>query len=103
MCNKNKLHNKIIIFSDLEETLLLLPYSTACEILQMLPKLLKSDYHTELIARLALCLVQAHHGPIMTTSELLPVLEIVKTLTIKKISELRVRNIPHTIYNWIIM
>ncbi|XP_076183673.1 WD repeat-containing protein 3 isoform X2 [Ptiloglossa arizonensis] len=80
---------KRIRASDLEETLLLLPYSTACEILQMLPKLLKSDYHTELIARLALCLVQAHHGPIMTTSELLPVLEIVKTLTIKKISELR--------------
>ncbi|CAK9807252.1 WD repeat-containing protein 3 [Anthophora plagiata] len=75
--------------SDLEETLLLLPYSAACEILKQIPKLLKSDYHTELIARLALCLVQAHHGPIIATQELLPVLETVKTLASKKISDLR--------------
>ncbi|XP_043263029.1 WD repeat-containing protein 3 [Colletes gigas] len=80
---------KRIRASDLEETLLLLPYSAACEILQMLPKLLESDYHTELLARLALCLVQAHHGPIVATQELLPTLETVKTLTMKKVSELR--------------
>ncbi|XP_053978447.1 WD repeat-containing protein 3 [Hylaeus volcanicus] len=80
---------KRIRASDLEETLLLLPYSAACEILQMLPKLLESDYHTELMARLALCLVQAHHGPIMATRELLPILETVKTLAMKKVSNLR--------------
>ncbi|XP_003486560.1 WD repeat-containing protein 3 [Bombus impatiens] len=75
--------------SDLEETLLLLPYSAACEILKMLPTLLQSDYHTELITRLALCLIQAHHGPIIATQELLPIIETVKTLAIKKVSELR--------------
>ncbi|XP_076762972.1 WD repeat-containing protein 3 [Xylocopa sonorina] len=75
--------------SDLEETLLLLPYSAACEILKILPKLLESNYHTELIARLALCLVQAHHGPVTATKELLPVLETVEKLAIKKVSELR--------------
>lgn len=75
--------------SDLEETLLLLPYSAACEILKMLPKLLQSDYHTELITKLALCLVQAHHGPITATKELLPILETVKTLAIEKVSKLR--------------
>lgn len=80
-----------LFYSDLEETLLLLPYSAACEILKMLPKLLQSDYHTELIAKLALCLVQAHHGPITATRELLPILETVKTLAIQKISKLRVR------------
>ncbi|CAK9821652.1 WD repeat-containing protein 3 [Anthophora retusa] len=80
---------KRIRASDLEETLLLLPYSAACDILKQIPKLLKSDYHTELIARLALCLVQVHHGPIVATQELLPVLETVKTLASKKVSELR--------------
>lgn len=80
---------KQIRASDLEESLLLLPYSAACEILKMLPKLLESNYHTELIAKLALCLIQAHHGPIIATQELLPILEIVKTLTIKKVSDLR--------------
>ncbi|KOC59058.1 WD repeat-containing protein 3 [Habropoda laboriosa] len=80
---------KRIRASDLEETLLLLPYSAACEILKQIPKLLQSDYHTELIARLALCLVQAHHGPIVATQELLPILETVKTLATRKVSELR--------------
>ncbi|OAD59414.1 WD repeat-containing protein 3 [Eufriesea mexicana] len=75
--------------SDLEETLLLLPYSAACEILKVLPKLLQLNSHTELIAKLALCLVQAHHGPIVATQELLPILETVTTLAIKKVSELR--------------
>jgi len=40
--------------SELEETLLLLPYSAACDILQRLPNLLKNDYNIELLVRLAL-------------------------------------------------
>ncbi|XP_011643743.1 WD repeat-containing protein 3 isoform X1 [Pogonomyrmex barbatus] len=80
---------KRIRASELEETLLLLPYSAACDILQRLPSLLKNNYHSELLARLALCLVQAHHGPIVANQNLLSTLEIVKKLTIKKISSLR--------------
>ncbi|KAG5332620.1 WDR3 protein, partial [Acromyrmex heyeri] len=75
--------------SELEETLLLLPFSAACDILQRLPNLLKNNYHTELLARLALCLVQAHHGPIVANQNLLPTLEIVKQLAVEKISALR--------------
>lgn len=77
-------------FSELEETLLLLPYSAACDILQRLPNLLKNDYNAELLARLALCLVQAHHGPIVANQNLLPTLDIVKKLAVEKISTLRV-------------
>ncbi|KYM96065.1 PREDICTED: WD repeat-containing protein 3 [Cyphomyrmex costatus] len=80
---------KRIRASELEETLLLLPFSTACDILQRLPNLLKNNYHTELFARLALCLVQAHHGPIVANQNLLPTLEIVKKLAVEKISALR--------------
>ncbi|XP_012232010.1 WD repeat-containing protein 3 [Linepithema humile] len=75
--------------SEMEETLLLLPFSAACDILQKLPTLLKRDYHAELLARLALCLIQAHHGPIVANQNLLPTLEIVKKLAVKKISTLR--------------
>jgi len=67
-----------------------LPYSAACDILQRLPNLLKNDYHTELLARLAVCLVQAHHGPIVANQNLLSTLEIVKKLAVEKISALRV-------------
>lgn len=74
----------------MEETLLLLPYSAACDILQRLPNLLKNDYHAELLARLALCLVRAYHGPIVANQNLLPTLEIVKKLAVEKISTLRV-------------
>lgn len=69
---------------------MLLTYSAACDILQRLPKLLKGDYHAELLARLALCLIQAHHGPIVANHNLLPTLEIVKQLAVEKISTLRV-------------
>lgn len=82
----------------MEETLLLLPYSAASDILQRLPNLLKSDYHVELLARLALCLIQAHHGPIVANQNLLPTLEIVKKLAVEKISTLRVIKILLTIY-----
>ncbi|KAH0946147.1 hypothetical protein HN011_001484 [Eciton burchellii] len=75
--------------SELEETLLLLTYSAVCDILQRLPKLLQSDYHNELVARLALFLIQVHHGPIVANHNLLPILEIVKKLAVEKISALR--------------
>ncbi|CAL1677710.1 unnamed protein product [Lasius platythorax] len=75
--------------SEVEETLLLLPYSAASDILQKLPSLLKREYHAELIARLALCLIQAHHGPIVANQNLLPTLEIVKKLAVERISTLR--------------
>ncbi|XP_043273092.1 WD repeat-containing protein 3 [Venturia canescens] len=75
--------------SDLDETLLLLPYSAACEILQALPKLLEGESQIELLAKLALSLIQAHHGPIVANAELLPVLEDVRNLAMERITCLR--------------
>ncbi|XP_020288110.1 WD repeat-containing protein 3 [Pseudomyrmex gracilis] len=75
--------------SELEETLMLLPYSAACDILQKLSDLLKRDCHTELAARITLCLIQAHHGPIVANQNLLSTLEMLKKLAVEKISTLR--------------
>ncbi|XP_012276684.1 WD repeat-containing protein 3 [Orussus abietinus] len=80
---------KRVRLSELEETLLLLPFSAACEILRMLPNLLKSDYQVELLARLALSLIQAHHGPIISSSNLLPILESVQQLIFERVSALK--------------
>ncbi|XP_057338104.1 WD repeat-containing protein 3 [Microplitis mediator] len=80
---------KRIRASDMEETLLLLPYADACQILEYLPKLLKSEYQTELLVRLALSLIQAHHEPIVANSQMLPILEEVRDLAMEKITKLR--------------
>lgn len=85
-------------FSELEETLMLLPFSAACDILQRLPALLKRDYHTELLARLALCLIQSHYGPIVANKHLLSMLENVRTLAMEKISTLRVKKTSLTAF-----
>lgn len=74
----------------MEETLLLLPYADACKILEYLPKLLKSEYQTELLVRLALSLIQAHHEPIVANSQMLTILEEVRDLAMEKITKLRV-------------
>lgn len=74
----------------MEEALLLLPYSTACELLHYLPKLLESNYQAEMLARLAVSLIRAHHGPMTANATLLPILEQVRDLSMKRISELKV-------------
>ena len=56
----------------------------------MLPKLLKSQYQAEMVAKLTLSLIQAHHGPIAASQELLPQIEEIKILAMKQISTLRV-------------
>ncbi|KAI4483042.1 hypothetical protein M0804_008097 [Polistes exclamans] len=75
--------------SDLEETLLLLPFATACEILQMIPRLLKINFHTELLTKLTVFLIQAYHGPITSNQNLLLTLETIKPIIFEKISTLR--------------
>ena len=81
----------LICYSDLNEALLILPYSVACDVLKMLPKLLKRQYQIELVTKLALSLIQAHHNPIVASQELLPTLEEVRKLAMEQISTLRVR------------
>ncbi|XP_012251117.2 WD repeat-containing protein 3 [Athalia rosae] len=75
--------------SELEEALLLLPYSAACEILKVLPELFNSNYQAELVSRLTLSLVRAHHSPIVTSKELLTILDKIRTLSLERVTALR--------------
>lgn len=75
---------------DLEESLLLLPFSNVCDILERLPKLaeLRND-QTELICKVVLFLFRIHHKPIVNNQVLLPSIQkLIKNLE-GSIEELR--------------
>lgn len=59
--------------SDLEESLILLPFNIVCELLEKLPDLAdKRKDHTELICKVVLFLFKIHHKPIVNHQVLLP-------------------------------
>ena len=62
--------------SDLEESLLLLPFSNVCEILQRLPKMASQRKdESELICKVVMFLFRIHHKSIVTSKILLPSIE----------------------------
>lgn len=63
--------------------------------MQLLPQLITllekpQQPHTEIVCRTALFLVRVHHGPIMSTTSLLPTIRQLHMLAASKIAELRV-------------
>lgn len=85
-------HCIIFCCSELEEALLRLPFSSVLHLIPQLTTLLElpQQPHTEIVCRSALFLVRVHHGPIMSTSSLLPAIRQLHLLASTKISELRV-------------
>lgn len=77
-------------FSDLEETLLLLPYTSACELLPLLKPLLKRTLHGDLVCRLLVFLIKVHHRPISATPSLQPLIAELSQLALARAQELRV-------------
>ncbi|XP_053697012.1 WD repeat-containing protein 3 [Sabethes cyaneus] len=62
--------------SDLEEALLLLPFSAVCELLERIPKLTKNRQDaTEIICKVVLFLFRVHQKPIVNNQILLPVIQ----------------------------
>lgn len=90
--NQNKVTVVIYcFFSDLEEALLLLPFSTVCEVLRMLPRLVsRSSGDTELVCKLAVFLLKIHHGPIVANNVLLSHLSQLFKVAFVKAEEVRV-------------
>ncbi|XP_034249502.1 WD repeat-containing protein 3 [Thrips palmi] len=77
--------------SELEECLLRVPFGSVLQLLPQLITLLEKPQqpHTEIVCRTALFLVRVHHGPIMSTSSLLPTIRHLHMLAASKIAELR--------------
>ncbi|KOB66641.1 WD repeat-containing protein 3 [Operophtera brumata] len=77
--------------SDLEEALLLIPFSVACDVVRMLPALLERGDHTELLCRLAVFLLRVHHAPLVANRALLKQIIQIQAKAALKLAELRVR------------
>ncbi|XP_058824102.1 WD repeat-containing protein 3 [Topomyia yanbarensis] len=76
--------------SDLEEALLLLPFSSVCELLERIPKLTRSRQdQTEIICKVVLFLLRIHQKPIVNNQMLLPVIQQIIEKLQGAISELR--------------
>ncbi|KAL0892901.1 hypothetical protein ABMA27_014581 [Loxostege sticticalis] len=80
---------KKIRSSDLEEALLLLPFSAACEIVRMLPKLLDRGDNAELFCRLAVFLLKVHHAPLVANQGLLKHMIQIQAKAAMRLGELR--------------
>lgn len=66
-----------------------MPYSSACELLQIVAKLLESEYHVELVANVTLSLVKAHFNPIVANQNLLTIIDRVRTMALEQLTKLR--------------
>ncbi|KAK9880788.1 hypothetical protein WA026_013117 [Henosepilachna vigintioctopunctata] len=75
--------------SDLEEALLILPFSAVCEVLQVLPTLIQRGDNIELLCKLSVFLLKLHHSPVVANHTLLTTLEKLYKLAMNKLQELR--------------
>ncbi|XP_070498516.1 WD repeat-containing protein 3 [Chironomus tepperi] len=76
--------------SDLEESLLLLPFSNVCEILERLPKIAETRKdQIELISKVVLFLFRIHHKPIVTNQVLLPSIQKLINSLEESVTEVR--------------
>ncbi|VEN48491.1 unnamed protein product [Callosobruchus maculatus] len=80
---------KRIRSSDLEEALLLLPFSSVCEILQSLPPLVARGDNTELLLKVLMFLMKLHHAPLVASHNMLNTLQKLKKLATERIRDLR--------------
>lgn len=81
---------KRIRHSDLEEALLILPYTAVCKVLQQLAGLVAECDHIELISKVTIFLLKLHHAPIVANQNLLPALIQLQKLALNKVQDLRV-------------
>nr|CAD7572339.1 unnamed protein product [Timema californicum] len=75
--------------SDLEETLLILPFTSVCDLLNSLLPLLSRGYQTEMLCKVVVFLLKIHHGPIVGNQTLLPVISKLKKLMFTTVNNVR--------------
>lgn len=80
----------MFILSDIEEALLLIPFSVACEMVRLLPRLLERGDSAELVCRLALFLLKLHHAPLVANQALLKHIIQIQAKATMRLNELRV-------------
>ena len=78
-------------FSELEESLLVLPFSYVIDLLKVLEVFIDSSWEVELSCRCLFFLLRVHHGQITSNLVLLPVIDRLRQKTQDRVSELRDR------------
>ncbi|KAK6169407.1 hypothetical protein SNE40_020470 [Patella caerulea] len=80
---------KKIKSSELEESLLVLPFPYVSDLLQVLDKFLTLGWETELVCRCLLFLLRVHQGQITSNQILLPVVDRLRSVTSNRVNKLR--------------
>ncbi|XP_043225824.1 WD repeat-containing protein 3-like isoform X1 [Amphibalanus amphitrite] len=75
--------------SELEESLLVLPFSYVADMLYILERLLAASGEVELVSRCLTFLLRVHHGQIVTNGVLAPVIERLRAAAGREIGQLR--------------
>lgn len=75
--------------SDMEEALLILPFTTVCELIQYLPNLMNRGDYVELVGKVVMFLLKVHHAPIIANHTLLTTLKSLQKVCCVKAEELR--------------
>lgn len=80
---------KRIRASDLEEALLLLPYTSVCELLPLFIPLLERKLHCDIVCRTLVFLIRVHHRPLVANPSLLTLVQKLSMLAMQRITEFR--------------
>lgn len=75
--------------SELEESLLVLPFSYVIDMLKVLEVFIDSGWEIELSCRCLFFLLRVHHGQITSNQVLLPVINRLRLKTVEKVNKLR--------------
>lgn len=78
-----------IRYSELEETLLVLPFGYVIELLKALSELLSRNWEVELCCRCLFFLLRVHSGQIGATSALVPVVDRLRLATLDRLGKAR--------------
>ncbi|ESO84126.1 hypothetical protein LOTGIDRAFT_184187 [Lottia gigantea] len=80
---------KKIKSSELEESLLVMPFSYVTDLLKILDKFLTFGWETELVCRCLFFLLRVHQGEIISNQILLPIVDRLRTVTSNRVNQLR--------------
>ncbi|XP_028412529.1 WD repeat-containing protein 3-like [Dendronephthya gigantea] len=80
---------KKIKSSELEESLLVLPFDYVIDILKLFLEWMKNDWETELTCRCLFYLLRIHHNQIIASPELLPVMDSIRSHTQTRVREMK--------------
>ena len=80
---------KKIKSSELEESLLVLPFDYVIDILKLLLEWVKNGWETELTCRCLFFLLRIHHNKIISTPEALPIIDCIRSHTRTRVREMK--------------